>query len=421
MFICMDYYDGETLQDKLRSGALSIDESIEIAMQIAQGLERAHKKRIAHRDIKPANIMITRDNDIRILDFGIAKLAGQTKLTRTGTTVGTVSYMSPEQARGEAVDHQTDIWSLGVMFYEMVTGEQPFKGEYEQAVIYSILNEKQDPVRKLKADLPQGLETVIAKALVKEKEERYQEAQEVIKDLARFKEGAKISGRSWISKTQFKHAVKRFWIPVAAVIILALALIFFRSLFFGEALRYSKMFIAVLPFENETGDPRYDHLCKAIQRLLITKLGASKYLDSWSPSLLKDQMKMMRETESQPLTRESWMELLRYQNIKKVMLGTIDIIGSTFIMTAEVLDIESKEILAIANEEGEGENSIILEQIDKLMKDILKDLNLSQKVQRDAMSRPIAEVTTRSMKAWNYYQKGIEEYEKSCFKKYFVR
>ncbi|MCI0559585.1 MAG: serine/threonine protein kinase, partial [Nitrososphaera sp.] len=129
MFIAMAYYEGETLKKKIERGPLPIDQTIDLAIQIAQGLAKAHKHGITHRDIKPANVMITNEGVAKIVDFGLAKLAGQTKLTKSGMTVGTVAYMSPEQARGEEVDHRTDIWALGVVLYEMITGQLPFKGE----------------------------------------------------------------------------------------------------------------------------------------------------------------------------------------------------------------------------------------------------------------------------------------------------
>jgi serine/threonine protein kinase len=148
LFICMDCYEGETLKDKIKDQSLSgsgmktglkINEIAGLAIQIAQGLIKAHDKRIIHRDIKPANIFITQDGVVKILDFGLAKLAAQTKVTKTGSTLGTLSYMSPEQTKGDEADHRSDIWSLGVVMYEMVTGQLPFKGDYEQAIVYSIL------------------------------------------------------------------------------------------------------------------------------------------------------------------------------------------------------------------------------------------------------------------------------------------
>ena len=127
-FIVMAYYAGETLRDKIDRGPLAIDAAIDIVIQISQGLAKAHSKEIVHRDIKPANILITEDNQVKIVDFGLAKLQGRTQLTKEGSTIGTVSYMSPEQTQGTEVDHRSDIWALGVVLYEMLTGEQPFKG-----------------------------------------------------------------------------------------------------------------------------------------------------------------------------------------------------------------------------------------------------------------------------------------------------
>ncbi|MFQ6093669.1 MAG: serine/threonine protein kinase, partial [bacterium] len=132
MFIAMACYEGESLKEKIEGGPLPLDQALDIAIQTAQGLVKAHERGIIHRDIKPANILITKDDSVKIVDFGLAKLSGRTMITKTGTTMGTIAYMSPEQARGAGVDQRTDIWSFGVMLYEMVTGQLPFKGDYEQ-------------------------------------------------------------------------------------------------------------------------------------------------------------------------------------------------------------------------------------------------------------------------------------------------
>jgi Tol biopolymer transport system component len=182
-YIVMACYEGETLKDKIRRGSLEVDEAIHIVIQIAQGLEKAHKKGIVHRDIKPANIFITEDGIAKILDFGLAKLGSQTKMTKKGTTLGTVAYMSPEQSQGEKVDHRTDIWSLAVILYEMITGQLPFKGDYEQAVIYSILNENPVPVTYLCPGVPLELDRIVNKALSKNRDARYRYAGEMSADL----------------------------------------------------------------------------------------------------------------------------------------------------------------------------------------------------------------------------------------------
>lgn len=184
IFIVMAYYKGETLKDIIRKGPLRLEEVIHIGLQISQGLRKTHKKGIIHRDIKPANIFITEDGIVKIMDFGLAKLIGQSKFTKTGSTLGTVSYMSPEQARGEKVDHRTDIWSLGVVLYEMITGQIPFQGDYEQAVLFSILNKAPQPPTCLRTGVPMDLERIIMKMMEKDKSHRYQHMDDLIVDLS---------------------------------------------------------------------------------------------------------------------------------------------------------------------------------------------------------------------------------------------
>ena len=174
------YYEGETLKKKIERGPLPIDEVLNISVQIAQGLSKAHEAGIVHRDIKPANVIVTKDGVAKILDFGLAKGSGRTLLTKSGTTLGTVAYMSPEQARAEDVDGRSDIWSLGVVLYEMTTGRLPFSSAYEQALVYCILNEQPAPLGSLRIDTPPELERVVNKTLQKDPEKRYQRMDELL-------------------------------------------------------------------------------------------------------------------------------------------------------------------------------------------------------------------------------------------------
>jgi len=183
LYICMDLYDGETLKNKLERDSIKIDESIDIGFQIAMGLEKAHERGIIHRDIKPANIFITDEGIVKILDFGLAKASDQTELTQLGSTMGTLAYMSPEQTRGGEIDHHTDIWSLGVLMYEMITGERPFDGDNEQEIIFSIVNESPKLIRKIIPDIPINMESIINCALEKKQDLRYSSISEVIKNL----------------------------------------------------------------------------------------------------------------------------------------------------------------------------------------------------------------------------------------------
>jgi Tol biopolymer transport system component/predicted Ser/Thr protein kinase len=197
-FIAMEYIDGETIADRIAKGPIPLKEAISHASQMAEGLKAAHRKDVVHRDVKSGNMMLTSDGTIKILDFGLAKTAASTKLTQMGSTLGTVAYMSPEQARGEEVDRRSDIWSLGVILYEMITGVLPFRGDYEQAVVYGILNEDPDSLTNLRAGVPMALDGVIGKMLSKDPALRYQNVDELPADLKAIDLGSAIT-RSRIS------------------------------------------------------------------------------------------------------------------------------------------------------------------------------------------------------------------------------
>ncbi|MFT5144884.1 MAG: serine/threonine protein kinase, partial [Thalassolituus oleivorans] len=197
-FIAMEYVDGAQLDDGLKLKPLPVDEAIAIAVQIAEALKAAHDGGIVHRDIKSANIMLTKDGVAKVLDFGLAKTDASTKLTQMGSTVGTIAYMSPEQARGEEVDHRTDLWSLGTVLYEMLTGQLPFPGAYEQAVVYGILNAEAEPVTSLRTAVGAEVELIVQKCLRKERDHRYQSAADLLADLKSL--DLTVSGRSKTSK-----------------------------------------------------------------------------------------------------------------------------------------------------------------------------------------------------------------------------
>jgi WD40 repeat protein/DNA-binding winged helix-turn-helix (wHTH) protein len=183
MYLAMAHYRGGSLKQKLEGGPLPVEEAVELARQIAEGLAAAHGQGIVHRDIKPANVMLTDEGQAKIVDFGLARGVGDTTLTRFGSTVGTVLYMSPEQARGEGVDPRSDLWSLGVALYEVISGERPFKGANDQAVLYSILHEEPVKLSVVRPEVPPGLEAIVHRCLEKEADSRYQEASVLLQDL----------------------------------------------------------------------------------------------------------------------------------------------------------------------------------------------------------------------------------------------
>ncbi len=185
VFIAMEFVEGKTLKQIIQEGTLPLRELLDIAIQVCDGLAAAHERGIVHRDIKSENILVTSKGQPKITDFGLSKVRGATKLTKTGSTLGTAAYMSPEQARGEEVDHRSDIFSLGVVLYEMLTGKLPFRGEHYAAVLYSILNDEPQPVARFNEEVTPELERVLAKALEKSRDDRYQHTDEMLADVRR--------------------------------------------------------------------------------------------------------------------------------------------------------------------------------------------------------------------------------------------
>ncbi len=196
----MAYLEGESLEDRIAEGPLPLKDALEIGRQIAEGLEAAHEKGVVHRDIKPANVMVDGKGRATILDFGLARLTEASKLTRQVQTVGTAAYMSPEQIQGGEVDHRTDVWALGCVLYEMVAGVRPFKGQYDQALAYEILNQEPEPLTGVRAGVPMELEFMVGKCLAKDAADRYQSAKEIAVDIRTLAEKLK-SGRSTILRT----------------------------------------------------------------------------------------------------------------------------------------------------------------------------------------------------------------------------
>jgi len=206
-FIAMEYIEGSPLDAMIKASPLPLPEVVNIARQIAEALSEAHGKDIVHRDIKSANVMVTSAGKAKVLDFGLAKTAQSTMLTRMGSTMGTIAYMSPEQARGESVDHRTDLWALGVIIHEMTTGTLPFGGDYEQAIVYSIMNEDAEPLTALRTGVPMELERIVNKLLAKKATSRYASASDLMVDLESLAEEVRKAGSS--SRMTARMTVKR--------------------------------------------------------------------------------------------------------------------------------------------------------------------------------------------------------------------
>jgi non-specific serine/threonine protein kinase len=282
IFICMACYQGETLRELVSKRPLELDKAIDITMQVAEGLAQAHDKEIAHRDLKPANIFVTEDGLVKIVDFGLAKLAGKTKLTKTGMTTGTVAYMSPEQAKGQEVDRRTDIWSLGATLYEMVTGQVPFKSDYDEAVVYSIMNEPAEPVTGLRSGVPLELERIITKCMEKNPAERYQTARDLIADLRHLRRTMGDQADTGSRETRLRRGARG---PLRWFLVIGLVIVF--VVIFGIISRYrgpsgppfvsEKKMLVVLPFDN-LGLPDDEYFAAGITEEITSRLASVKEL-----------------------------------------------------------------------------------------------------------------------------------------------
>ncbi len=229
-YIAMEYVEGETLRDRIKRSSLKPEEALDIAIQVASGLGEAHRKGIVHRDIKSANIMVTAKGQAKVMDFGLAKLQEGSSLTKSQTTLGTVAYMSPEQARGDELDQRTDLWSLGVVLYEMLTGDLPFKGDRDLSIIHSIIHEDPRPIKTCKPPVPLELQRVVARALKKDPAARYISAEDALKDLRKYKEALQAEAASVFNLRSLARRLRRpvVAIPAAlAVIGVAVAAIWF--------------------------------------------------------------------------------------------------------------------------------------------------------------------------------------------------
>ena len=419
IFIVMAFYDGETIKAKIDRGPLKLDEAIDVAIQVAQGLAKAHDSGMVHRDIKPANVMVTHDGVAKIVDFGLAKLTGMSRLTRTGSTIGTVAYMSPEQAQGEKVDHRSDIWSLGVMLYEMVTGQRPFKGDYENAVVYSILNASPEPVTGIRTGVPMELERIIEKTLAKSPGERYQHADELIVDLNHVrKESGHTVSQTAVPATGAAPARKPRWkrilIPAAMVLGLVAAFLLLKPMLFEDVLVSEPKPIAVVSFTNQTGDHAYDYLSDAIPNLLITSLEQSRYLRVMTFERMRDLLVQMGKKDVAIIDKELGFELCRREGVQAIVVGSFVKGGETFVTDVKVLDVTTKELLRSVSARGDGVESILNSQIDELSREIARGVGLSQR-KAESSAPQIAEVMTSSMDAYNYFLRGRDDYEKMYY------
>jgi serine/threonine protein kinase/tetratricopeptide (TPR) repeat protein len=422
-YITMEYVPGEDLKSSIRRfGQLPIGKSISIAEQLCEGLSEAHGIGIVHRDLKPSNIMIDKQGNVRIMDFGIARSLKGKGITGAGVIIGTPEYMSPEQVEGKDIDQRSDIYSLGVILYEMLTGGAPFEGDTPLSIAYKHKNEAPQDPSKINAQIPKDLSQLILKCLEKDKEKRFQSAGEVRSVLLDIEKGIPTTertspGRKPLTSKEItiQFSLKKLLIPalVGAALVIAVVMLIWQPWSSSHVVSAPiiENSIAVISFVNQTGDKDFDYLQKAIPDLLITSLErrGELYVATWERML--DLLDQMGKKDVEVIDRDLGFDLCRKEGIQAIVIGSYIKAGETFATDVKVLDVETKRILRSYTSRGEGASSIINRQIDELTGEIFDGIGLARKGS-DTPEQGIADVTTSSMDAYKYFLEGRENTRK---------
>ncbi len=411
-FISMEYIEGKSVKELIKADRLSMEEILKIALQVSEALTAAHEKEIVHRDIKSDNIMLTPRGQAKIMDFGLAKLKGVTKLTKTGSTLGTLQYMSPEQASGEEVDSRSDIFSFGVVFYEMITGQLPFKGEHEAAVIYSIINGTPEPLARYKANVPEALQRIVGKALAKDVNTRYQGAAEVVADLKGLQRETKV-----VIAAKPKSRLLPFVIPASVVFVIALLFLILKP-FQVEVVPEKKAIaeensLAIMYFENLADREDTERLGEIVANLLITDLSESGYVRVVSGQRLYDILKLLGREGQKKIDQEVATQVATKAGARWMLLGNILQVEPEIILTSQLVDVRSGKVAASQRITGETDEKIF-SMVDKLTVEVKKDLSLPA-VAHQEPDPSVADVTTHSPEAYRYYLEGLNYSEKYYF------
>jgi serine/threonine protein kinase/tetratricopeptide (TPR) repeat protein len=388
-FIVMEFVEGMTLRKKIAQSPFTPDEAILIASQIGDALAEAHAKGIVHRDIKSENIMVNLKNQAKVMDFGLAKLKGSLKLTKTSSTIGTLGYMAPEQIQGGAVDARSDIFSFGVVLFEILTGQLPFRGEHDAAMMYSILNEEPEKAGRFRPDLTPELDRVIARALEKDPEDRYQSAADMVSELRRIKKqssrvtrplqvphsgegGRETSGTASaapppalpspaLPSRSGSRNMKLF--AAAGVVLLAIAAVLGYRYFFGAASPIDSL--AVLPFVNAGADSSMEYLTDGMTESIINSLTRIPQLRV----IPRSTVFRFKGKDADP------QEIGSKLNVRAVLSGRVSQRGDEITLQLDLIDVRSQA--QIWGEQYRRKANEVISLQEDVVKDVSKELSVA--------------------------------------------
>jgi serine/threonine protein kinase/Tfp pilus assembly protein PilF len=420
-FITMEYIRGEDLKSLIQKmGQLSAGQAITIAKHVCDGLMEAHKLGVVHRDLKPQNIMIDKQGDARIMDFGIARSLEGRGITGAGVMIGTPDYMSPEQVEGKETDQRSDIYSLGVILYEMVTGRVPFEGD--TALSIAVMHKTETPKApiELNPQIPDALNSVIMRCLEKDKQNRPQSAGELRSELESIDKGIPtteriIPERKPLTSREItvKFSLKKAFIPAMIVLAVAvMAVVVWQILPKKGAVPEppaGKPSLAVLYFENNSRDQGLDNWRDALAEMLITDLSQSKFLHVMSSDQTYTVLRRLNLLDKDKYSTDDLHKTAREGRVKNILYGGYITAGEKFIISVSLMNTESREVIDTWREQGSGEESIT-QSVDRITRRVKTALDLSSEQIAADIDRAVGDITTSSPDALKHFNEGSRFY-----------